>query len=59
MRLGNKRFPDLVMASHDKSIAIQVGRRTAGGLAVPRERLALWDLRRSGTFDHVFFVGYD
>ena len=53
------RFPDLVMANPEgKTVAIQVGRATKGGLPVARERRALQDLRNSAQFDHVFFLRY-
>ena len=57
---GRVRFPDLVMRNPvtGKQIAIQVGRKTKGGMPVPRERRAVLDLRASGLFSHVFFISY-
>jgi hypothetical protein len=52
------RFPDLVVTRAGVTIAIQVGRTTAGGLPVAREVRALADLRSGDWFAHVFFLGY-
>jgi RHS repeat-associated protein len=54
-----RRFPDLVMTNNGRTIAFQIGRRTRGGLPVWRERPALRELRGSGRFNHVFFIGFE
>ncbi|MFI6680466.1 hypothetical protein [Kribbella sp. NPDC050470] len=57
-RMYGSRFPDLVMQRGESTIAIQVGRATRRGLPIARERRAIADLRRTGAFDHVFFLKY-
>jgi hypothetical protein len=46
------------MEREGSQIAFQVGRTTNAGLPVARERRALADLRGTGEFEHVFFLGY-
>jgi hypothetical protein len=56
---GRLRFPDLVMQRNGEMIAIQVGKRTLRTQRpIARELRALSDLRDSGVFKHVFFLGY-
>jgi len=56
---GNLRHPDLVMKKGRDFLAVQVGKRTVlRKLPVWRERGALKELRQSGLFKHVFYVGY-
>jgi RHS repeat-associated protein len=59
MARGNLRFPDIVMSKGGKRIAIQVGRVTKGGRPVARERRVLAELRASGHFTRVIFIGYN
>jgi hypothetical protein len=40
-------------------VAFQIGRSTKAGAPVARELRALHDLRGTGNFDHVWFLGYE
>jgi RHS repeat-associated protein len=56
---GRHRFPDLVVRNTEgKTVGVQVGSTIKSGQPVARERRALEDLRNSGEFNHVFFLGY-
>ena len=56
--LGGTKFADLVFERNGRKIAFQIGRLTKGGLPVIRERKALEILRKSGIYEHVFFIPY-
>jgi RHS repeat-associated protein len=55
---GSYRYPDLIFDKGGKTVAINVGRATAGGSLIAREASALADLRSIGEEMHAFFVRY-
>ncbi len=57
-RKHGSRYPDLVLEKDGKTIALQIGRVTKSGIPVAREKRALADLRATGDFDHVFYIGF-